>query len=331
MRFTFFAPLFAMTAGLMLSASIVRAEEPTGEELVNALQAVFGEHKGTRRGHAKGFCIKGDFLPNADAASITTAVTFTKPAPFFGRFSLGGGNPELPDTAKGAARGFALRIDPQGDQPLDLVLISAPVHFAKSGEQMLQFLKLRVKAPGADAPDAEKIKAFADANPETTIQGQWLSSRALPASYASVNYWSVHAFGAVNKDGKRTDVKFKLIPVAGESGLTEDEAKQKSKEFYKAELTERLAKGPASFQLVAIVGKDSDPKDNPTVVWPDAERQAVKLGIVNVTALEDDAVCNATTLDPGNLVPGIEPPAADKIFSLRSAAYAVSLTRRSEP
>lgn len=305
------------------------AEEPSGEDLVNGLEAVFGQNQGKRRGHAKGFCVKGQFAPADGAAALTKAAIFSKPAPILGRFSLGGGNPAIPDTVKGAVRGFGFRVDPDGANPVDFVLISAPVHFAKTGAQMLEFLKLRVKPAYAEAPDAAAIKAFADAHPETTRQGEWLSARPLPASYATVNYYSVHAFTAVNAEGAKTPVKFKLLPQAGEVGLTDEDAKAKSADFYKDELTTRLAAGPASFDVVAVLGEAADPLDDPTAIWPDAERKSVKLGVVSITGFEADATCDATTFDPANVADGIEPPANDAIFALRSPAYAVSLTRRS--
>ncbi len=56
------------------------------------------------------------------------------------------------------------------------------MNFVKSPQQMLAFLQARL--PGADGkPDAEKIKAFTDANPETTNQGKYLASRPVPASW----------------------------------------------------------------------------------------------------------------------------------------------------
>src|SRR4051812_17615423 len=41
--------------------------QPGPEELVNALNGVFGAHAGKRASHAKGFCATGEFLPSAQA------------------------------------------------------------------------------------------------------------------------------------------------------------------------------------------------------------------------------------------------------------------------
>ena len=58
-------------------------------------------------------------------------------------------------------------------------------------------------------------------------------------------------------------VKYKAIPEAGEVGLTQEEVKAKGPDFYMAELKERLAKGPAAFELVAILGQNGDQTDDP--------------------------------------------------------------------
>jgi catalase len=48
------------------------------------------------------------------------------------------------------------------------------------------------------ADDAVKLKAFVDANPSVLRQGRYLASQPVPASFASVNDWGVHAFGFAN-------------------------------------------------------------------------------------------------------------------------------------
>lgn len=325
----------SLAAGVALAIAIAgvtqpmtaSAEEPTGEALVDALNAIFGKHK-ARSSHAKGQCLKGTFTPTADAAALSKAGHFAKPVPVLGRFSMGGGNPKVPDTAKPAPRGFALRFDPGGGASSDLVLASSPMFFAKTPTQMLGFLQARV--PGPDGkPDPEKIKAFAAANPDTAKQGAWLASHPIPVSYAAVNYWAVHVFTLNNAKGVAHSVKFKAVPSGGETGLTDDEAKAKSADFYADELKERLAKGPASFDLMAIIGEAGDPADDPTAIWPEEARKSVKLGTIAITATEAEASCDAVTFDPANLADGIAGPANDRIFAVRASAYAASLTRRS--
>ncbi len=61
------------------------------------------------------------------------------------------------------------------------------------------------------------------------------------------------------------------------------------------------------------------------------QRKQVKLGKLSILALEPAATCDANTFDPVvNLVGGIAGPTADPMFEIRSPAYAICLTRRTD-
>lgn len=321
---------YALRAALLATAAVLApavaaAGEATPEGLVDALNAVFGKH-GVRSSHAKGFCVKGSFTPAPEAAQLSKAPFLAKTVPVLGRYSIGGGNPKASDKSK-SLRALAVRLDPDGASG-DLLFVSAPVFFARTPEQMLGFLEARV--PAADGkPDPAKVKAFGEANPETGKQGAFVNSRPVPASYASVNMWAVHAYKLTNAGGAASTVKFKIVPPGGETGLSEEEAKAKPDDFLKAEMTDRLAKGPALHDLYAIIGESGDTTSDPTAEWPEDKRKAVKLGTIAISALEADATCDATIFNPDNLQPGIEGPSDDPIFPLRGPAYAVSQSRRS--
>ena len=320
------ASLLALTAAFAPTVS----HAADTEQIVNALNAIFGKQApGGRASHAKGQCVKGTFTGTAEAAALTKSASFAAgERPVLGRFSIGGGNPKVPDTAKAAVRGFAFKIDPDGKTSSEFAMVNAPVQFAKNLEQLLGFLQAR--APGADGkPDPEKIKAFAEANPETKRQGAFIAAKPLPASYAGVNYWGIHSYTATNAAGASQLMKFKLVPSAGEAGLSDDEAKGKPADFLVAELTERLAKGPAAFDVLAIPGQEGDTSNDPSQTWKDEDtRKTVKLGTLAITALEDSKVCDGGVFDPTNLADGIAGPKDDDLFAARSPAYAISATRR---
>lgn len=303
------------------------ADEVTGDQLVDGLNGIFGEHPG-RAAHTKGQCVKGSFTPTAEAPSLSKAPLFAAKVPVLGRFSFGGGNPNASEKARGN-RGLAIRFDPQGSSPTDFVQINAPIFFARNPEQALEFFKVRAGALAGKA-DGEKIKAFSEANPETTRQDAYYASQAIPASYAAQNYWGVHAFIATNAKGDATTIKFKTVPATGVLGLSEDEAKAKADDFFSADLKERLGQGPIKFTLTAIIGEKGDVTNDPTVQWPEAERKSVALGEISIDALEDDAVCDAGTFDPNNLPDGLAGSPDDSILPMRGAAYAASLIRRSQ-
>lgn len=319
--------LVLATALSCASVAGVRAEDVTPDHLVDGLQGIFGEHKGMRRSHAKGICVNGSFKPSADVGKWTKSASLAKEAPVLGRFSIGGGNPVASDTGK-AARGLALRFDPDGTST-DFVMLTVPIFFAKTPEQTLGFFAAR-KAGADGKPDPAKVKAFSEANPDTTKQGAWIAKRPVPSSYADTSYFGIHAFTLTNAEGKATNVKFKLVPAGGEKGLSDEEAKAKSATFLTEEIKERLGKGPADFTLTAMLGKDGDTLDDPTVEWPEDGREVATLGTVTIAAVEADATCDAGTFDPSNLAEGIAASPTDQIFPLRSGAYAVSFGRRQQ-
>ncbi len=315
-------PILMAGVTILAAPAAAFAEEATPEALVDALNKVFGAHKGLRAAHTKGFCVKGTFTPAAEAPNYTKAPHFAAPVPLVARFSLGGGNPEAADNGKEPVRGIAIHFDLGKGNVTDLLLISAPVFPAKSPEQFLELLTT------VASKDGDKIKAYFEANPESKRQGAWLAARPVPASYATVDYWGVHTFTLTNAKGESQIIKWKAVPTGGEVGLSDDEAKAKGPDFYAAEFKERLAKGPVTFDLTAILGQDGDALDDPTVIWPE-DRKSVTLGTIAIAALEADATCDAGIFDPTNVVDGIEGPKNDTIFPMRSADYAVSFGRRS--
>lgn len=319
-------PAAILVAALSIPPVTSAHAEADAESLVNALNAVFGKHAGQRAAHTHGVCVKGSFMPTAEAASLTKAPHFNSKTPVgvIGRFSMGGGDPNASNAQKDNVRGMALHFDIGNGSTTDLVMISAPVFNARDPDQFLALLKT------VETKDKDKIAAFFKANPNATRQAEWLNARPVPASFATVNYWGIHAFTFTNAEGKKQIFKYKALPVGGETGLSDAEAKAKDPDFYRPELKERLAKGPAKFTLTAILGEPGDPLDDPTAFWPEDKRKSVNLGTLSITGLEDEKTCDAGIFDPTNVVDGIEGPENDKIFAIRSPAYGVSFARRSK-
>jgi len=318
---------FAVLGLAMLAAPAVGlAEDAQPEQLVDALNGVFGAHAKMRAAHTKGICVKGNFTPTAEAAALSKSPQFAAPVPLVGRFSLGGGNPMASDSQKDNVRGIALHFQLPDGGVTDLLMISAPIFAARTPEQFLELLK--TVAPGPDGKqNPEKIAAFFKANPESTRQGAWLKARLTPASYATADYFGVHTFALINAKGERQPFKWKATPVGGFVGLSDADAEGKGKDFYAAELNERFAKGPVSFDLFAVLGQPGDQDDDPTSEWP-ADRKSVKMGTISVTGLEPSESCDVGIFDPNNLADGVEASKNDKILPMRSLDYAVSFGRR---
>ncbi|NJO56603.1 MAG: CehA/McbA family metallohydrolase [Rhodospirillales bacterium] len=67
---------------------------------------------------------------------------------------MGGGNPKIADSTKGAVRGLAFKIDADGKKESQFVFVNAPIHFAANLEQ--QYAVLQSRLPG---PDGKPVPA----------------------------------------------------------------------------------------------------------------------------------------------------------------------------
>ncbi len=217
--------------------------------ILNQFESTFGKFDGYRRSGAKGVCAVGEFVGTAEARALSTASAFSgRPVPVVVRFSVGGANPKAPDNAR-SQRNLALQFDlPDGEQ-WQMGNISAPVFGASSPQQFLGRLASLQPDPATKMPDAAKVKAFADANPEVLLQGRYYASQPVPASFGSVNYWGVHAFGFVNASGNKQFGKWIFEPVGGVQGLTDDEAKAKGPSFLFEDLRQRVKDGKVAFNF----------------------------------------------------------------------------------
>ncbi len=310
------------------TVEVASAQTVTADQIVGAMRTLAGNQKARPSG-AKGQCFVGSFTPSAEAKGLSASQVFEKPSRVVARFSVGSGNPKVMDGNKAVNRGLSFRLDDGGRGQTEFVMINAPINFVKSPEQMLAFVQARL--PGADGkPDPEKIKAFTEANPETTQQGKYLAGRPVPGSWVGVSYWGIHGYTLVNAAGARQVVKFQMVPTAGEIGLTDDEAKAKPADFLVDELKGRIAaKAPAGFDMMAIMARPGDEKTNATEQWVDEDkRPRVKLGTIAITAIEKNETCDGSIFDPLNLAKGIEGPANDRLFTERQPAYAISIGQR---
>ncbi len=294
--------------------------------IVSALEAVAGNPPTVRASFARGQCVRGTYLPSDQADEITISRSFTRPSRVLARFSVDSGDPGLGEADTLVLRGFSFRL---GDTHSlsDILTQSAPMHFAKSLDQMLAFLKART--PGPDGrPDLQKIKAFSAANPETLHQARYITALPRQRSFADTTYWGVHSFPTTNSTGETRFIKFKIAPVGGDLARAENDANAKSTGFTGDDLKDRIAAGDARFSVLALLDRPGDPTADVTIRWPDEDRrEEVRLGTIVITGLEPSERCDAFVFDPANLAEGIGHP-PDEIFAARSAAYAISLAKR---
>ena len=295
---------------------------------LDTFETTFGKFDGFRRSGAKGVCAMGEFVGNAEARSLSSSSVFNgKPVPVIVRFSVGGANPNAPDNTK-SQRNLALQFNIPGGEVWQMGNISAPVFGAATPEQFLGRLESLRPDPATKMPDPAKVKAFADANPEVLLQGRYFASQPVPASFAAVNYWGVHAFAFVDASGNKRFGKWTFEPVGGTQGLTDEEAKAKGSNFLATDLRERVKTGNVAFDFMLQLAEPNDRLDSAITPLP-AERKKVNLGRLQITSVSADATgpCLTITYNPLILPKGVE-AGPDPLLSARAAPYAVGLARR---
>ncbi len=326
----------ATTSGLLLTAIACAAttfsapafSQVDPNKFVNTFESTFGKFEGFRRSGAKGVCATAEFVGSAEGRALSTSTAFSgKPVPVIARFSVGGANPKAPDNAK-SQRNLALQFDLPGGEVWQMGNISAPVFGAATPEQFLGRLESLGPDPETKKPNPDKIKAFADANPEVLLQGKYFASQPVPASFGKVNYWGVHAFAFVDASGKKQFGKWIFEPVGGTQGLSDDEAKAKGPDFLLADLRERVAAGGVAFDFNLQLAQAGDKIDSAVVPLPD-DRKKVNLGRLTVKSVAADSTgpCVTITYNPMALPKGVE-PSTDPMLAARAAPYAVGLGRR---
>ena len=241
------------------------------------------------------------------------------------RFSLDCGDPLAADTNR-LLRGFSFRLGSDG-QRSEIFTQSAPIHFARTLDQMLAFLAARIPEPHGK-PDREKVEAFCANNPETLHQADYIAAHPLPASFAGTTYWGVHAFPATNSKGETRYIKFKVMPVGEEGRQAANEVTAKPPDLLHGDLDSRIAARDVRFSVMALLDRPRDPVMDVTIRWPDEDgREALRLGTIVITGVEANDACEEALFNPANLAEGIGRP-PDEMFAARCAAYAISRTRR---
>ena len=319
------AAALAAIAGALAAPSHAQVDP---SRMVDTFERVGGKFDGFRRSGAKGVCAVGEFIGSAEGRALSRSSAFSgQPVPVVARFSVGGGNPKAPDNAR-SQRNLALQFDLPGGERWQMGNISAPVFGAATPEQFIG--RLESLAPDADTkkPNPERIKAFVDANPEVLLQGKYLASQPVPASYGKVNYWGVHGFAFVDAGGRKQYGKWVFEPVGGTQGLGDDEAKAKGPDFLFDDLRQRVAAGGVAFDFNLQLAQPGDRIDSAVVPLPD-DRRKVQLGRLTIKSVSPDATgpCLTITYNPMVLPAGVE-PSADPMLAARAAPYAVSLGRR---
>jgi catalase len=206
----------------------------------------------------------------------------------------------------------------------DIIAHSTKYFPTRTGAEFLEFLKAATSVNAAEA-----VPEFLGRHPETV---RFLEDpKPSPVSFGTQHYFGVNAFRFV-RDGKVTTLRYRIVPVAGEQFVSEEDLEGLSETYLFDETSKRLESGPIEFKLLAQIAEEADATDNATVIWPE-ERRIVELGVIKVekTLSGEESLKEQKHIifDPIPRVEGVE-ASDDPLLDVRASVYLISGKQRRE-
>lgn len=293
-------------------------------ELVEAFRRAFGHHSG-RVWHAKGIILEGKFTPDSRAKEITKAAHLQEEScKIIARFSDFSGLPDVADNDPLAnPRALAIRFELAGGRSTDLLTHSYNGFPVSNTDELHDLvLALAANAHGPTFPDV--FESFLDSHPAAR---KFVSEQKTPASFATVPYYGVGSFKFTNAKGRTRHVRYRVVPAAGESFLTHDEAAKQTHDYLIDDIKARVTRSPVIFKLYAQIAGAKDNIKDPSIVWPE-DRESVCLGTIEINRVGGNTPeeQNALVFNPASLPPGIE--AADGSASFYAKTFRLSLNEK---
>lgn len=300
------------------------AKEELAAAAVNKIEKIFGEYPAYRRAHARGAGYEAIFTATGAGKSWTVAPHFREGTTrAVVRFSHSSPDPFWTDNFS-PVKGMAVQFKLPDGQVMNSVGVTSPIFFTRTPEVFTEMLDI-AKSLKKGRPRLRDLIALFIKYPESRASIRIIRKMQAPSSFATGLYHSIHAFYLISGTGKRIPVKFQWQPEAGVDSLSPAEAASVKTGDFERELEARVARGEANFRLVAVIGGEGDPVNDPTKDWPH-DREQVEIGHLQLTRKTDEA--EDLLFDPTVLPEGIE-CTDDPILQFRHPAYAISFERRS--
>src|SRR5579864_6197776 len=176
--------------------------------------------------HAKGSAAYGTLTVTKDFTKYTKAKALSqvgKKTEAFLRFSTVAGERGAAD-AERDVRGFALRFYTE-EGNWDIVGNNTPVFFVRDPLKFPDFIHTQKRHPRTNMRSPTAMWDFWSLSPESLHQVTILmSDRGLPRSYRHVHGFGSHTFSLIDRDNRRSWVKFHLKSMQGIANLTNAEA-----------------------------------------------------------------------------------------------------------
>jgi catalase len=302
------------------------------EDGIRVMEAYTGSLPGYRRAHARGHGFIGTFVATPEVASLTTAMHMQGgEVPVVVRMSNGAGSPYAPDVhpgGRGTTIGLAVRFQlPDGSYCTwaSPNMLSFP---ARTPEEFIKITTAQRPSSKTGRPSLRRIAAYAATRRYTLPGLRSLLGQPPRRSFATTEFNGLHAYWLVNHDGQRQKFRYHWTPrLTVHRDLTAEEMKTWPPHFLIEEMTQRLARGPAVWDLVFELGGPDDPTHDVTAAWP-ASTPRIHAGTLQIDGEHpNQAEVETMVFDPANVPPGIE-CSDDPLLAYRSAVYTQSHLRR---
>jgi catalase len=320
-------------ADLAESRFNIKKTMPTGtitnpalaQQLLDAIEALFGLHPGFRAAHAKGLMCSGTFAPSPQAAKLTRAPHASRPfTPVTVRYSDGTGLPNIPDNdPQSAPKGIAIRFHLDEHVHTDIIAHSTNGFPVRTGEEFLEFLRAAT-AYGAGRPEALQAFLATHLNAKRFVE----APKPIPSSFAREAFFAVTSFKFTNPDSVSRHGRFRIRPEAGTEYLSNEDAAAKPENFLFDEIGQRLAKEPVKLGVFVQMAEPGDDVADSSVAWPEG-RTEIPFGTITLAARVDDQVPDRRKIifDPVPRVDGID-SSGDPLTQVRGDIYLLSGRRR---
>jgi len=299
----------------------------TPARFTDVFEYVDGVHSGFRRNHAKGVGVSGFFESNGNGVRLSDAVVF-RPGrvPVIGRFSLGGGRPDVADTPD-AVRGLGLQFSLPDGELWRTAMVNLPVFPVRTPEGFYEMLIASKRDPKTGKPDPAKMEAFLARHPETVKALTVIKGQPPSSEFGNSTFHGLNAFRFINSAGDSIPVRWLMTPIQPFEAASIEPAPQ-GKNFLFDSLISAIRGQPLKWRLIVIIGQPGDPTNDASIAWP-ANREQVDVGTLTLDRVESDETSLATDInfDPLVLPAGIA-SSDDPLLSARAAVYSQSFTRR---
>jgi catalase len=302
------------------------------KRLMFVMENYLGFVPGFRRAHARGVGFRGEFTATPQACALTTAEHMQgETVEAVVRLSNGSGNPYFVDrtsSAKGSVLGLAVRFELPSGGHTAWAALNITTFPARKPDDFIGLSSARRKALPGGLPNPLRFLAFLALHPQCVPGLRQILGVATTQSFATAGFNGLHAYYAVDADGRRQPFRYRWSPAAGIAGMSEQDDRLLPPQYLVSEIKQRVAREPVAWDLVFQLGEPGDPVDDLTKLWPN-ERRQIRIGRLVVNRLhEDQDHVDGLVFDPTVVPPGIE-LSDDPVLHFRSESYAESHHRRS--